>query len=491
MDRTLFSFLLILYPSLSECFLSGSQNSECHQWKEEFARNQATVTSKVPPDVLGKWVSESCEVRPGPDFLLRRYQFFSNKTFVLHQFYYMDDSCTLPAYSIIAWGHYHLSRASWIVPGAMETDYVTTRVNLIAYSSDVAESLAHRINRSCPNHIRSNWRPYKRYRIYSYVENGNGSRNDVIEDYDCLSSLHITFNELQLMRVEHRKALHHRHKPHPTRIELFLGDVHNDVNKRNFYRPTSYQAPLLNSKSVGCHVCHLVSKSHELSPPQLPARPRLPVYLNGEWISTRCEIRPLGMFLTRQLQFNRDNWKGSYQYYADPNCATPTFLLEAEGKFVEIQPSNKFAGATEYNFNVYRGFLTLQKDSFVAGVNRHSGNLCGRSGSWEANVTQDVTSTGGCLNLGIRIPSLEYNVVRIDIDHHGNSLLYLGKLDTDFRPTSPSRRPTSYQLPLVQCRHISDNHLNPIPHALYLSSSCQSSSTINIVILFVFWILRE
>ncbi len=50
-------------------------------------------------------------------------------------------------------------------------------------------------------------------------------------------------------------------------------------------------------------MCRLVAKSNDKSPPHLHARPRLPVYPMGDWISSSCETRPIGTFLMRRMKF--------------------------------------------------------------------------------------------------------------------------------------------------------------------------------------------
>ena len=54
---------------------------------------------------------------------------------------------------------------------------------------------------------------------------------------------------------------------------------------------------------MDCAVCHAVAKSTENSPPHLHAKPHLPVYPAGDWISSICETRPIGTFLIRKLKF--------------------------------------------------------------------------------------------------------------------------------------------------------------------------------------------
>ena len=95
------------------------------------------------------------------------------------------------------------------------------------------------------------------------------------------------------------------------------------------------------------------------------------------------------------------------------------------------------------------------------------GNRCGLDGSWRVNQAQDVTSTGGCAGLGIRVPSMALDLLRVDVDAAGQTLLSFGDVavhqeasptTTTTQPQSqpqrrqPTARPTSYLPALRQCR---------------------------------------
>jgi len=63
---------------------------------------------------------------------------------------------------------------------------------------------------------------------------------------DCSASLEQSINELQLMRVElrGRGVGDEEGSDHEQRL-LYLGDVHTDRTQRPYYRPQSYQQPLV------------------------------------------------------------------------------------------------------------------------------------------------------------------------------------------------------------------------------------------------------
>ncbi|KDR20294.1 Protein APCDD1, partial [Zootermopsis nevadensis] len=397
-----------------------------------------------------------CEVRPGPEFLMRSYTFMRNHTFRLLQFHYGDESCTLALYTLTARGRYRLRGRSWVTPGATEAEYTLTRVTVTAHSAEVAEELAARVNTTCPGQVRRRWKPYRDYVVLSLPEELAPTNNQ-----PPLVALHAVFHELQLVRIQRRPRgpPENRHPRH----ELLLGDVHSRPEFRNTYRPTAFQIPLLRADQVhGCHICYEVSRCTERSPPHLLAKPRLPAYLAGEWVSARCETRPLGLFLTRRLRFHvgERTWRGEYRFYSDPACSVPTFTAAASGRYSRSPTtSSKVEGGTEFDFRVEHASLTILDRGMAE--NLQGDSRCVPGGVWKVGVPRDLTPSRGCAPLGIIVPSTEYELVRVEMDAQGNQLLLMGQPDTDNRKRGPRDRPTAYQLPLIHCRslpHFSPNH---------------------------------
>lgn len=190
-----------------------------------------------------------CEVRPGPEFILRKYKFFKNNSFELMQYYYADHQCWTLTFGVMAEGILHMTAPSWVVPGGMEADYLLSRVRVKPYSMDMAEVLMVQTNVSCPGYVTETWRANQWYTVYrdSEVAKDVGTSNDteVIEDISCLNLFGLQFHELQLLRIENRKRkFEKRMRFKGRRTELLLGEM------RQHYRPTSYQVPLLKSDQV-------------------------------------------------------------------------------------------------------------------------------------------------------------------------------------------------------------------------------------------------
>ncbi|KAJ8303546.1 hypothetical protein KUTeg_019942 [Tegillarca granosa] len=420
-------------------------------WKErtcssviEQIKNQK-LEVPIPPNIRGEWTSYRCEVRPGPEFVLRKYIFKRNK-FYIHQYYYTDPRCSIPLYGVVSEGTYKLLQASWVVPGGMEAKYHLRNVTVIPYNKNVIDLFKKQKPYNCKELSGMNWQLYKGHQILNFPSYNRYKRlKKISRDFDCTRSFNFTLHELQLIRLEirHYKKINrkiHKHYSFLNRKstrkvkELYLGDIHTETRRRHTYRPTSYQEPL-----------------------------RSLLNLPGEWESIKCETRQYGQFLIRHLSFLPDgkSWQGQYHFFQDSLCSQPTFSLDVKGNYVKGRNSQIIPGSTEFNFRVTRLKVTPKNKQTTDSLNYFNGHDCGMPKSWRINMQQDVTSTGGCLTLGITLPNVEFEIMKMEIRNR-RIYLYIGKRPSDGHSMrTPDRRPTAFQSPLVKCTNnmIHDNNI--------------------------------
>jgi hypothetical protein len=215
---------------------------------------------------------------------------------------------------------------------------------------------------------------------------------------------------------------------------------------------------LLCLQDHGCPVCRIIEAAEDSYPPTLHrrARPQDKSFA-GEWFSSRCEIRPIGTFITRHLIFREPGnatWEGYYHHFADEHCREPMFSIYARGSYVTGPLSLLVDGALNVDLKVSELHVTPRDErtlKLVSGGARQG--TCGTADThWQLGRQTDVTGTGGCAQLQIAVPSMELELAKVE-EEHKKKMLLLGErpvITEDYQPTT-LLRPTSFLPPLVQC----------------------------------------
>ncbi|KAL1517791.1 hypothetical protein ABEB36_001515 [Hypothenemus hampei] len=377
-----------------------------------------------------------------------------------------------------------------VQPGAAAGTIRTVNVTVTPQDDRATRELDRTVSLECPGQTWKAWRKYEEYTVYDqrydenkksfklwmsahkntqYSINSKGS-NVQISDISCLGSLKWAFNELKLVKILLRPFMEQFRKvSREVKMELLLGDIHSNEKMRQYYKPTSFQAPLVKQLKEPTQIfinrhTYVVKSSQAIpqnlfsnskTPIHLNEKPHLPAYIWGQWASTRCESRPGGtLYLTRKFFFYPEDasWVGEHNFYSDPFCRIRKFVVTAAGSLLLQQSNDKLKGARNIDFKIKRATMTVQDAKMILDMQLEG--HCG-VGDWKVNVPKDLSITGGCYRLGIVLPSMQYDVVKVEMDFKGAWLLFLGQVDTDnIQQNDVSRRPTAYQLPLVKCGEI-------------------------------------
>ncbi|XP_044757760.1 protein APCDD1-like [Coccinella septempunctata] len=432
--------------------------------------------------LAGTWISEGCETRPGPEYVIRYYQFGDKGNFTLIQHHYWDESCSSPKLTLTATGRLSL-RNSLIQPGA-STGYPKLRnITVIPQDVNAAKELDRFVAAKCPGQYWKTWRRYEEHLVYenkntvrrklpaylSTVHNFHSvnSQRNVLHasgHISCLGSLKWAFNEIKLIKIQLRPLSASRIKKlKEMKMELLLGDIHSNPHLREVYNPTSFQVPLLKYSdneivTVNKHPYLIKNTNTMMSnvftnakiPPHLLVKLNLPPYIWGEWTSVRCEIRNMGLYLKRLFYFYSEDstWIGEHKFYSDPFCTVIRFSVTAAGYMNTVGESKVIEGSYDIDFNIERASLTVMDQRMITDM--HLTDTCGLD-EWVVNVPKELSSTKGCLQLGIVLPSVLQDIVKIEMDFRGSLILFLGQSDSDNLPSLMKERPTAFQPPLMKC----------------------------------------
>lgn len=78
-----------------------------------------------------------CEMRAGPEYIMRKYTFFENGTFLLLRYHYAEESCSIATHTVTIRGSIKLLGSSAIVTGATETRLHVDTINIVPLNRQV------------------------------------------------------------------------------------------------------------------------------------------------------------------------------------------------------------------------------------------------------------------------------------------------------------------------------------------------------------------
>ncbi|XP_072761246.1 uncharacterized protein [Anoplolepis gracilipes] len=293
-------------------------------------------------------------MRAGPQYVLRKYTFFKNGTFLLLRYHYAEESCSIPTHTVIIRGFLKLLKPSMVVLGATETRFHVDAVNIIPLTPEVTQKFGQKLNLTCGPQPK--WRLYTPALIYeqprphstmsliwqSPTYNSLQAINKQL-GMNCLELFGIEFAELKLLRVLNKPSLkrdssNDTHFYKSSNFQLLLANPPSNTHFRRNYKPTSLQSTPLNRQDSmkNCPICSSVFHSTETNPPLLHQTAALPAMIGGIWHSESCESTTGGLWSIRKFQiYSGDElWIGQWDYYDDPYCSTFLYGIRRIGSYI-------------------------------------------------------------------------------------------------------------------------------------------------------------
>ncbi|XP_046813770.1 protein APCDD1-like isoform X2 [Vespa crabro] len=343
--------------------------SQATTWRSENGEDQCEAAIKkvvredraiIEDDSLTRlrytWSSQECEVRTGPEYIIRKYTFFENGTFLLLRYHYAEESCSIATHTVVARGSIQLGLPSALIPGATDTKFHIDIVHIVPLNRQIANKFGHRLNVTCS--LQPKWRPYVAQPIYERLHrqfespSWYGPRYNSLQSYpfskkgkqaiDCLETLGIEFDELSMLRVQKKEFDQKYVVPGSnvkSKVELALANVPPNVQSPWIRRATSLQSTMLirMDTTSECPICGSIFRGTEYNPPLLHEVAPLPALLGGSWISSQCESVKGGLWSRRRVKiYSGDKlWTGRWDYHLDPRCIIFSYSITAAGSYVQ------------------------------------------------------------------------------------------------------------------------------------------------------------
>lgn len=236
--------------------------------------------------------------------------------------------------------------------------------------------------------------------------------------------------------------------------KLSFGELPTKLTRRS-YVPLAYHFPLSRSSSK-CKVCRALESAKAEQIIRI-SKPEQSWKFEDEWTSPTCQAVSetfMSQFLTfYPLESNgKREWNLVYYFFLDSACKVASYRISAKGTYTAPKKSSKISGTFEVAFNLTYAEITPYETLIVELLKAEPEGTCGISSKWHVGYTQSVKSTRGCRMFRINIPSIEYDILKAMKNIDGSTELYTGQNPTDnAAPNLPSKRPTSFQLPLRRC----------------------------------------
>lgn len=193
----------------------------------------------------------------------------------------------------------------------------------------------------------------------------------------------------------------------------------------------------------------------------------IPPRLVGNWVSTRCEVRPGPEFLTRSYTFHDSRHLRALQhYYSDSDCQDPSYSLLVRAKLRLRQASWVTPGGTEADHHLQKVGMVFHSPGAMQRFSGLVPSVCvglglGRMVPGRLYELYNARAGRACLG-ALGFSMRELGLVRVETQHHphGGKIqeLFLGDVHTDWAQRT-HHRPTGYQVPLQNAMH----HVHPCP----------------------------
>ena len=368
------------------------------------------------------YVPFRCEITPGLKYIVRRFD-MQQQDWYGYIYHYSDSWCQKPMFTTKVTGTYEVlpGTATPNSKASFPTKFTFDRIYFRIADAAHLETVINFIILRCPNAFPTIFKRQENETIDSdeYINVDVMLDNNVLQKKHCryFFGLHpATFQKIRMVKTRKESSS-------IKYDELYFGNIPPVASKsQKTFVALEFQYALLRHNRPNCEACQSIHSNAN----QIPRLPNVQFQkeLEGNWVTEVCVAQDDQSFVSKYYHFsgiypnkNYGEVKIYQSYFTDADCQNRKLDLKTGGIYSRLVENSDIKDVMDVNLKLTWLALAGFDDSTLRRMK--SGESCGESGKWQFGVEQNVTSTNGCDELNINIPTTKYLKTRIYSTKYG------------------------------------------------------------------------
>ena len=363
-----------------------------------------------------------CEITPRLKYIVRRFD-IQQQDWYGYIYHYNDSWCQNPMFTTKVTGTYEVlpGTATPNSKASFPTKFIFDKIYFRIVDAAHLETVVNFILLRCPSAFPTIFKTQEDETINSdeFINVDVMLDNSVLQKKHCryFFGLHpATFRKIRMVKTRKESSS-------IKYDELYFGNIPSFALKsQKTFVALEFQYALLRHSRPNCEACRSIH-AHANQIPRLP-NVQFQKELEGNWITETCVAQDDQNFVSKYYHFSGIYSNKNYgevtiyqSYFTDADCRKRKLDLKTGGIYSKLVANSDITDVMDVTFTLTWLALTGYDDSILRRMK--IGESCGESEKWQFGVEQNVTSTNGCDELNMNIPTTKVLKTRIYSTKYG------------------------------------------------------------------------